>query len=307
MSINVADLCGWSNDEAKLDAARSELEKHDRHFKQLNIFNTSPTPDRMMIWEYTRKVLGRDVLNYTQLIGDCTSFATKNCVEYMQTYPLLAGDRLEFTEVFPPYFYGCSRVLVGGERGSYDDGSVGAWNAQAVMKYGVLSKKTPNVPEYSKDVAKSWGAGGPPDDFLPIGEEHLVKSTAAVTTEEQLISALSNLYPVSVCSDYGFDMTQRSDGMFYHSTTWSHNMTFIGYQLARPTDNFQSHVCLLNNWADAHGTIKDFVTGDTWPVGTLRILLSDAVAMLQARDTFAYSSLDYFKASPLDPSLFDIF
>jgi hypothetical protein len=256
---------------------------------------------RSMLWEVGRKIMGTDPINYAQEIGDCVSFGAKNAIEYVQFFPLVNGQRIKWTRVFPPYLYGAGRVFIGGGR-MWADGSVGSWQASAVQKYGTIPIDAPNCPAYSGSLARTWGRSGPPKEFVPIGQEHLVKSAAAVQTWADVVAALTNGYPCTIASNVGFDMTPRSDGFNHYSTHWGHQMCIIGVD----DDPSEPYACILNSWGDVHGQVKDFKTGDIWPKGTLRVRKKDIEAILAEQDSFAYSSFDGFPAQELPASVFDI-
>ena len=291
----VSELCGWLP-----DLARESFHLVGSQIPKLRIVGASgPRPKRSMLFELGRKILGEDTENYHQLIEDCTSFLGKNCAEYLQFYPISQGDRNVFTKIFPPYIYGCERVFIGGQEGSYRGGGVGAWVSSAVQKYGVIATATPNCPEYSADIARDWGAKGPPEEFIQYGTQHIIKSTAAVTTLDDVKDALANFYPVGVCSSVGFDMLPCSDGFNHYSTIWNHAMTLIGYDEGDDIHEIPPCFCLLNSWADVHGTIIDFRTREKWPIGTLRISEDDVRKIIAENDSFTFSSLEGFPAQSL--------
>ena len=69
-----------------------------------------------------------------------------------------------------------ARVDIGGERGSYSDGAVGAWAAKAVSTIGTVSRDV--VGPYDGQRAKDWGAEGVPADIKakagrPQGQDDL--------------------------------------------------------------------------------------------------------------------------------------
>lgn len=297
--IHNSQLQGW------VGATRPELLREAFNmissFIPFKIYGSAPIAGaRSMLWEVGRKVLGKDTPNYAQEIGDCVSFGAKNAIEYVQFYPIANGIANTFKQVFPPYLYGCGRVLVGGGRMGNEDGSLGSWQAEAVMKYGTISLDTEGCPAYSGQIAKQWGSRGSPDNFVTIGKTHIVKSAANIKTWDELCTALVNGYPVTIASDVGFDMKQRSDGFFYNSTSWGHQMCIIGMDNAYK----EPHACILNSWSDSHGQIKDFTTGEMWPMGTLRVHQKDIEKILSQGDSFVYSSFDGFPAQELPRNFF---
>jgi hypothetical protein len=299
---DVGHLMGWAG-KNNPQLVRDEFDLFKDDFHKFHIVGSAPIEGaRSMLWEVSRKVLGKDTENFPQEVGDCVSFGGKNATEYVQFYPIVNGDANEFKNIFPPYLYGCGRVFIG--KGQVNgDGSLGVWQAKAVMEYGAIPTDTPNCPKYSGNIARKWGDSGPPDEFVSVGKTHIVKSAALISSWDELVTALVNGYPVTVASDIGYDMKPRSDGFHHNSTSWGHQMCFIG------VDNRadKPYACILNSWGDVHGEIKDFKTGENWPVGTLRVLKSDAEKMIKQGDTFAYSSFNAFPAQKLPRSFFDLF
>jgi hypothetical protein len=317
-TVPVDHLCGWGakNEDGSHDAVKTQLLVREAFdlwgnepgsiYQPLKIVGASGPPQagqRSMLWEVSRKVIGTDPLNYAQEVGDCVSFGAKNAIEYVQFYPLANGKRNKWTMVFPPYLWGTGRIFIGRNQLGRQDGSMGSWQAEAVMKYGTIPYKYEGVPEYSGQVARQWGnSPGPDQKWQDLGKQYIVKSAALVSSWEDLIAALVNGYPVTIASDVGFDMTPRSDGFNHYSTSWGHQMCIIGVD----DDASQPYACILNSWGDVHGQIKDFKTGDIWPKGTLRVLKKDIMTILNAGESFAYSAFDGFPAQELNRDLFDV-
>lgn len=304
----VDELCGWVGKSEERGGRPELVSQAIQAWVQANpipLIKSLPyrAGGRMMLWEVGRKLLGTDPPNYPQEIGDCVSFGAKNAVEYLQFFPIVNGQRAKWTRVFPPYLYGCGRVFVGNGQMGNQDGSVGAWQAEAVQKYGTIAIDTPGCPSYSGAVAKKWGyRPGPPDEFVKVGKEHLVKSATKVSTWEDVVAALTNGYPCTIASNVGFDMTPRSDGFNHYSTHWGHQLCLVGVD----DDPGEPYAAILNSWGDVHGEIKDFKNGEKWPVGTLRVRKKDVEAILAEDDSFAYSMLDYFPTQELPESAFDL-
>lgn len=303
----VTELCGWAGKPAE-KGGRPELvaeafEMWTSKAARFEVKGAAPAAGkRSMLWEVGRKMLGTDPPNYPQEIGCCVSFGAKNAIEYVQFFPLLNGDRIKWTRVFPPYMYGCGRVFIGKGQMGRQDGSVGSWQAQAVQKYGTIAIDAPRCPPYSGAVARDWGYNGPPDSLVTLGEKHIIKTTAPVSTWNDVVTALVNGYPCTIASNVGFDMTTRSDGFNHYSTHWGHQMCIIGVD----DDATDPYACILNSWGDVHGQIKDFKTGDIWPVGTLRVRKADIESILAEQDSFAYSAFEGFPAQSLPDEAFDL-
>lgn len=324
----VDNLCGWglkhSDGTHNLDGTRKVIadiheawdespELFKGMLKNLHIVGATANAERSMLWELARKVLGKDIPNIPQEVGDCVSWGAKHAIEFVQLYPMYSGERLVWEQQFSPYLWGMGRLApdCGNNELGRQDGSVGAWQAKAVMEYGTLAMDAKasdgsTLPAYSGSVARQWGnRPGPDQKWVELGKTHLVKQTALCKTTDDVRTALSNHYPVTVASNAGFTMTPQSDGFHHRKGTWGHQMCIIGYDSA--VNGHDACFCIMNSWGDVMGTIMDFRTPSLkWPVGTLRIRESDLQDMLDEQDSFAYSAFDGFPAQPLDRSNFNL-
>lgn len=311
MSNNIAALYqqnkieGWLGEEV----ARKEwdLLKASTSFREFpkNLISSSR---RMMLYEVCRKLLGQDTKNYAQEIGDCVSFGAKNAIEYLMACErLLKGDLEKWRPVFPPYLYGTGRIYIGGGQLGNGDGSLGSWMAEAVVKYGVLCSDEPNVPSYAGSVAKAWGGRSGKnylDQFKPTAEKHPVRSAAKINNWEELVAAICNGYPCTVASNQGFDMEAGSDGFHDARGNWAHQMCIVGID----DEYTEPYAIILNSWGDAHGRLKDFNTGETLPVGVLRVRKRTIQNMINAGETFAFSNFEGFpdQEAKLNKELFKL-
>jgi hypothetical protein len=236
-------------------------------------------------------------------VHNCVSFGAKNAIEYVQFLPMANGERLNWTMAFPPYLWGCGRIFIGKNQLGRQDGSVGVWQAKACEQYGMIAKDAPGVPQYSGSVARQWGnRPGPEDKWVTLGKEHLIKTTALITTWEDFVQAIMNGYPVTVASNVGYTMSVQRDGFHHRQGSWGHQMCFIGVD----DDPSDPYACLLNSWGDIFGEVKDFKTGEIWPKGTLRVRKRDVLAQLSEGDSFAYSSFVGFPAQELTRDEFNL-
>jgi hypothetical protein len=239
---------------------------------------------------------------------NCVSFGVKNAIEYLQCCQIILGNISEFHNIFPPYAYGTSR-LIGNMLGG-QDGSVGIFAAQAANQYGELNADADGVPKYSGDIAKKWGASQKPwANFKPIGQKHLVQRTAKVASWEDAIAAITNLYTITVASDYGFEMSARNDGFHHRSGSWGHQMMCCGIDNGDSSKNIPANAIILNSWGEnAMGPqLQDFRDPSlTLPPGVLRISKEDFVGMIKQDDTWAYSSFDAFDLQQLPSDFFSM-
>lgn len=257
-------------------------------------------PEKVFLYQVVRKVLGRDIVNIPQEIGDCVSWGARNATEYLACCDvLMRKDREKYKEVFPPYYYGTGRVYVGGWDNDYSDGSLGSYMAEAVMKYGTLFSDTPDCPRYSGNVAKEFGAKRSIlDKWKPTAIKYLVKSAQQVTTYEQVCVSIANGYPVTIASMQGFEMMANSKGFHVGSGEWAHQMCIVGYG-RKPED-----YCLIrNSWGDSHGQLKDFETGENLPKGYIRAQRKWIERIIAQDESYTYSQYDGFPEQRIDQAL----
>lgn len=243
---------------------------------------------------------------YPQEIGDCVSFGAKHGTEITSGIEIFQnGEREKWRPVHPSYYYGTGRIYVGGGQLGNDDGSLGSWMAEAVMKYGTLFADEPGVPKYSGALAKSWGyrAANGIDKWKPTAQNFPIKAAALIRSWDELVAAINNGYACPTASDVGYNMEPSSDGFHRQTTNWGHQMCFIGVDDSYKNGE-EPYALMLNNWGDCHGNLKDFETGDPIPPGILRIRRKDAEKHIRAGETFAYSNFQGFPEQKLDKALF---
>jgi len=277
------------------------------------------------LWETVRKVLNQDAPKGPQKIGDCVSWGWSNLVNYVQCveiykqlhsknllqlpdkdlfqgtlldYNNLVDDRQaileEYQETATEVIYALSRVEVGGQRGSYSDGSVGAWAAEAVTKWGTLSRKYLESKglggAYDPNRAKKWGAQGLPDNLEPDAKQHLIKTVSQVKSFREAAAAIQNGYPVAVCSNQGFTMTRDGQGFCRPQGTWAHCMLFVGVRWDRPG------LCCSQSWGP---NTPDGPRDKDQPDNTFWVDDKTCDRMLSQDDSFTGSQFDGYPAQDL--------
>ncbi len=294
---------GWMPRDKRSVIAQDHIEKLLDGLPKFKIDNPkgSPAGQRVVLWDFARKVYGgKHLPTFRQEIGDCVSMGAANVVNYLQCMQIIReGKNQIYHPAYQPYIYGISRIQIGGGRLGGGDGSVGAWAAEGMKKYGVLRADFPGVAPYSGSVAKKWGARpGPPSSFIAEAKQYLVKTYSQVNSYEDVIEALYNGYPVTVASNRGFQMAPRVDkGKSWGSPSgsWAHQMCFPGFD----DDSRRPGCYLLNSWgASAHGT-----PADDAPPGGFWIDADVVTAMCRQDDSFAFSQFDGFPGQELDFSL----
>lgn len=201
---------------------------------------------------------------HDQAIGDCVSHGFALAVDILRCVKLLRGGNEgawgDSKWVATEPLYACSRVEIGGGVMGRDDGSTGAWAAQAVRDYGVLLRqkyeaggKTFDFTEYSGSLARQWGkrGAGVPDELEPISRTHEVREVTLVTSYTEARDAIYNGFPVVVCSQQGFGETRDKDGFAEPADSWAHCMCFIAVDDAAS----RKGLLCMNSWG------PDWITG----------------------------------------------
>jgi len=191
--------------------------------------------------------------------------------------------------------YGGSRVEIGGGK-IRGDGSVGAWAARFVSKYGVIARGKYgkyDLQSYDEARCREYGSRGVPDDLEPVAKQHPVQSVSNVRSWDECKAAIRNGYPVAVCSNQGFTMHRDADGFCRASGTWAHCMAIVGVRGGSRPGAF-----LLNSWGpNAHTGPRG--PGDPSPAG----FWAEAPVvdrMLKQGDSWAFSHAVGFPARKLN-------
>lgn len=236
-------------------------------------------------------------------VSNCVSWGARNATEYLTCVQIaLKNPRQKYRPVFAPYYYGTGRVYVGHGQIGNEDGSLGSWMAEAVMKYGTLFSDDSGVPPYSGRVAKAWGDPDPAPDldkFKSVGQERLVKSAAQIRSWDELVDAIANGYPCTIASNQGFQMEPGRDGFHAPEGTWGHQMSWVGYGL-----DPEPYVLQRNSWGPVHGVLKDFDSDLVLPDGYMRIRRKVAERMIAQEECFAYSNFEAMLGQEIPEDLF---
>lgn len=281
---------GWAGPEV----AEAAWRQIGQSFPKFEIRN--PRDDnrhkRVVHWDATRAVHSGDH-NPTvrQLIGDCVGAGHKHVVEYLLAIQLARDGIGEWKSVYLPYHYAMGRnhPECGNGRIRGPDGSVGSWQAQAILLGGFIPEDTPGLEPYSRSVVRRWAVRMPAPEYQEIGRQHLVRTVARVTTAAEVRDAICNGYPVVICSDWGGLMRPPTvDGRLVNrkADKWMHCMCIIGYDGSVGEPLWY----ILNSWgSDAHGRPPD----DS-PPGGFWVHEKDVNYIVRQGDSFAFSDAEGF-------------
>lgn len=200
----------------------------------------APT-DPILLYKAWRDVLGKDPAYVGQEIGDCVSFGHSHGNDLLQCIEIGMGAPMAFQETDTEFIYGESRKVAGilGRQ----DGSYGSAAVKAMTTVGMVSRKMLGSDgAYSGQRAKSWGLHGPPSSVESEAAPFKLGAAANVSTWDELIAALRNGYPVTICSNQGFTMGRDEQGFCKARGRWGHCMFIAGVRFDRPG------ACIVQSW-----------------------------------------------------------
>ncbi len=221
-----------------------------------------------LLYKAYEKVNGAPLFPVTQGIGDCVSHGWAVAIRCTAACEILAGDAEELREPSTEAIYSLSRVQVGKGQLGNEDGSVGAWAAEAVQQHGVLPRGVYgewDVSKYDPAIAKRWGRRGYglPAALRPEAKPHTIKTVSLITTWEDLCDALYNGYGVAICSNQGFNDKRDKNGFLKAEGVWPHCMPVVGYVDEGPNPG----ACFFQSWGPewcSGGTRLDQPLGSFW-------------------------------------------
>ena len=243
MNIDFTSLGGWRHDPDAVGRTLAGM-PHPVFAASATALARSGAGKTTLLYKAYKDVNGGRYIDYpAQTIGDCVSHGFGHGIDLLEAVQISIGNKPEaFKQTATEAVYGMARVAIGGERGSYSDGAVGAWAAKAVSTIGTLSRDV--VGAYSGKRAKDWGANGVPQDLMAKAGGHKVETTSLVTTFDQLEDALANGYPVTVCSNQGFTLQRDAQGFCQPRGHWGHCMLIVGVR----NDGSRPGACIFQSW-----------------------------------------------------------
>lgn len=289
---------GWVADPDEVKAVADTLE--------VKVFGDTPAgqvqdlPKSVYGWKLYETLFGRPppMKNQGQ-VGSCVSFGTNTAVERTLAAEIVArkGTAAEWTRFVEEATYGGSRVEIGGGR-IRGDGSVGAWAAQFVTKYGMVPRKkydTADLTTYSESLCRQWGDRGVPAEFEDVARKFPVKAFVQVKTWDEAKKACAQGYFVAICSNQGFSMQRDANGVARPQGSWAHCMALDAYHT---TDDGKEYGHIVNSWGDRAHT-GPVGWGNPNPDG---FWAESAVIdrMLRQGDSWAFSGTTGFPRRKLD-------
>jgi hypothetical protein len=226
-------LCGWVD-----HPYRHTLAAQFPRFKQtaLHLYEgVTPSKPILLYKAWYEAYSGNEPAYPAQQIGDCVSFGHSHANDLLQAVEciLKPGEQSSYRETDTEFVYGASRKV--GHMLGNSDGSYGAAAVKAMVTVGTVSREMLGSDgAYSGNRAKSWGRTGPPAAVEQLAAPFKLGAVALLRTTDDMIAALWNGYPCTICSNQGFTMQRDQDGFCRPQGHWGHCMMVAGYRVDRP-------------------------------------------------------------------------
>jgi hypothetical protein len=245
---------GWVNDPRAVEAIMQQL--------PFPIFNDvwSSIKDSgkgkiALIYDIITQVAGSFPMR-KQDIGDCVSHGAAYVVDGIKAVDIHLHKQFEtwVAETATEDIYAGSRVQIGGGRIN-GDGSVGAWAADYITKFGALARQkygNIDLSKYDGGRARSWGKTGVPQELIPFAKQHPVQTVSRVDTYEQARDLLANGYCITIASMQGFSNRRDAEGFARPEGQWAHQMSL----LAIDDEYKRPGVLVQNSWGVWNGGPK---------------------------------------------------
>lgn len=197
----------------------------------------------ILLYKSFRDVLGEYPAYPSQEIGDCVGFSHGHGLDMLQCVEIALGTPASYRESSTEFIYAISREVAGilGAR----DGSYGSAAVSAMATIGVVSREMLGRDgDYRGDRAATWGRDGVPAEIKARASAMRLGAAARITSWGELIAAMKNGYPVTVCSTRGFASERDAEGFCPPEGSWGHCMLICGIRYDRPG------ACILQSWGE---------------------------------------------------------
>lgn len=220
--------------------------------------------------------------------GDCVSWSTRNaclgtmCCEITSGKPDEVSGRLEGAPEVSPIarangviateaFYNWRRH--GGDGWSCAEAARVALNESGLWLRKKYDEINVDFTQYSARNAGIYGSKTPPDSWLEIGKDHLVRTATDVEDYEQLRDLLANGYCISSCGSEGFSSDRDENGVSQRKGSWAHALAYLAVDDRDEIKAiYRDPLVLVQNswgaWNDGprriYGTNIDIPVGSFW-------------------------------------------
>jgi hypothetical protein len=242
----------------------------------------------------------------SQPIGSCVGWGFAMSVDVLASCDIVLRKEPEVWggRTIEASIYGVSRVEARGLKvNPGGDGSTGFHAAKAVRDWGTLHYGqdyggTRFDRQFTGTQEKAWGRNGMPDELEPFAKQRVCTEVTLVTSFADCARAISNGYPVALCSMRGFSMRfadrgSLGGGWLTPAGTWAHCMMACSLRVDRPA------LLVANSWGDCYSGKVD----DRLPPAFQRTsgwVDAEVIdAMCRGRDSYALAGFTGFKPTSL--------
>jgi hypothetical protein len=297
---------GWINSPV---ARRKFIETQRQPFlRQMNekILGTGKGRT-VLLWPYLEKAYNHELVPHYQQIGDCVSHGYGLGVDVLsavQMYQTIAPQEW-IAESATEIIYGGCRVQTCSVGRIPGDGAVGIDAAAFVSKYGTLLRQKYlngkfDFSIYSGGVARELGRTGVAVALQPLCRLHPVQTVTLVNSWVEVRDAVANGYPVTMCSNIGFNTNRGRDREGFlvpGRQPWYHCMLIAGID----DSDKRPGGLIINSW----GT--DWISGPTrlnQPAGSFWADASVIDRAMKQGDSVAISNYIGYPMQNLDYRFF---
>lgn len=263
------------------------------------------------------RAAGEDVLLYPALlacmpswrrgsqgnVGSCVGWGASLAVDVLAACDIMWRREAEAWRgrTIEASLYALSRVESRGlKTNNGGDGSTGFHAAKAIRDYGCLHYGVDyggqRFDSHSSQRERDWGRTGLPDTLEPFAKERRCQETTLAVDFDQAAAAISNGYPVVVCSGQGFSMSRDADGFCKPGGVWWHCMAFIGVRHGK-----RPGLLCVNSWGDSNTVGKHYPADMPEAVRNCSFWVDADVAtkMLSGQDSYVYAGYSGFRPTQL--------
>jgi hypothetical protein len=237
-------------------------------------------------------------------VGSCVGWAASLAIDILAACDIVLRKDPEEVRgrTVEASLYGFSRVEARGAKSNNGgDGSTGFHAAKSVRDFGALHYGVDYggtvIPERDKQQRdRAWGRNGVPDELEPYARERHCTETTLATSFEEAAAAISNGYPVMVCSGVGFNMVRDDDGFCRPGPTWWHAMCFAGVRHGK-----RPGLLCMNSWGDSNTRGKHYPADIPTVVANCSFWVDAEVCtrMLRGRDSYVYAGYNGFQVTQI--------
>jgi hypothetical protein len=203
--------------------------------------------------------------------------------------------------------YSVSRVEARGRTSAPGgDGSTGFHAAKAVRDWGVLhyGQQYGSVRfdrQFTGTQEKQWGRDGMPDELEPYAKQRRCSEVTLVRSFDDCAKAISNGFPVALCSSRGFSMRfadrgSLGGGWLTPAGTWMHCMMGCSVRWDRPA------ILVPNSWGNCYSGAVDERLPEAFQKSAGWVDAEVIDSMCKGGDSYALAGFTGFKPTALPPN-----